>query len=29
MMLTNEIEHYVQQWNCIKIRQAKTKFVKR
>jgi hypothetical protein len=25
MMLTNEIEHYMQQWNYIKIRQAKTK----
>jgi hypothetical protein len=23
MMLTNEIEHYMQQWNDIKIRQAK------
>jgi hypothetical protein len=23
-MLTNEIEHYMQQWNYIKIRQAKT-----
>jgi hypothetical protein len=23
MMLTNEIEHYMQQWNYIKIRQAK------
>ena len=25
MMLTNEIEHYMQQWNYITIRQAKTK----
>jgi hypothetical protein len=25
MMLTNEIEHDMQQWNYIKIRQAKTK----
>jgi hypothetical protein len=25
MVLTNEIEHYIQQWNYIKIRQAKTK----
>jgi hypothetical protein len=25
MMFTNEIEHYMQQWNDIKIRQAKTK----
>jgi hypothetical protein len=24
-MLTKEIEHYMQQWNYIKIRQAKTK----
>ena len=24
MMLTNEIEHYMQQWNYINIRQAKT-----
>ena len=24
MMLTNEIEHYMQQWNCFTIRQAKT-----
>jgi hypothetical protein len=24
MMLTNEIEHHMQQWNYIKIRQAKT-----
>jgi hypothetical protein len=23
MMLTNETEHYMQQWNYIKIRQAK------
>jgi hypothetical protein len=23
--ITDEIEHYVQQWNNIKIRQAKTK----
>jgi len=25
MMLTNEIVHYMQQWNYIKIRQTKTK----
>jgi len=25
MMLTNKIEHYMQQWNYIKIGQAKTK----
>ena len=25
IMLTKEIEHYMQQWNYIKIRQAKTK----
>ena len=29
MMLTNEIEHYMQQWHYFKIRQAKAKFVKR
>jgi hypothetical protein len=26
MMLTNEIVHYMQQWNYIKIRQTKTKY---
>ena len=25
MMLTNEIEHYMQQWNYIEIRQANKK----
>jgi hypothetical protein len=25
MMLTNEIVHYMQQWNYIEIRQIKTK----
>jgi hypothetical protein len=25
MVLTNEIEHYMQQWNYIKIRQTKAK----
>ena len=28
MILTNEIEHYMQQWNYIIIRQAKTKQLK-
>ena len=28
MMLTNEIEHYMQQWSYIKIRQAKKKIKK-
>jgi formylmethanofuran dehydrogenase subunit D len=28
MMLTKEIEHYRQQWNYIKIRQAKNKTIK-
>ena len=28
MMLTNEIEHYMQQWNYIKIRQTKKKKIK-
>jgi hypothetical protein len=28
MMLTNKIEHYMQQWNYIKIGQAKTKKIR-
>jgi hypothetical protein len=28
IMLTNEIEHYMQQWSYIKIRQAKKNKIK-
>jgi len=28
MMLTSEIEHYMQQWNYIRIRQAKAKKIR-